>query len=254
MCSSIRVTSAVRYSALSFFGMVPAALMEARRRRDRRLGTRDACRRRAWIRHRVSPIPRRRSASQWAPARAAGRDKLTLLLPDRARSVRPLGRAADRGKHRQRTAPASCRLPASTRQTRRCTAAIASFVASTDEGVWRRIRQPSTCRCGARAIGAEFVRWEIATARRRSAARRINPFDEPNVQQTKDATRTLLGQFQQSGQAPGPRTIDDGIEIAASDMARASTQAGGARTVFSRCCGRGDYFALLALSRSGSVA
>ncbi len=41
------------------------------------------------------------------------------------------------------------------------------------------------------ALGAEFVRWEIATAIA-GALLDINPFDEPNVQQAKDATRVLL--------------------------------------------------------------
>ena len=44
------------------------------------------------------------------------------------------------------------------------------------------------------ALGAEFVRWEIATAVA-GAILGINPFDEPNVQQAKDATRTLLAAY-----------------------------------------------------------
>ena len=41
------------------------------------------------------------------------------------------------------------------------------------------------------AIGAEFLRWEVATAAA-GVLMSINPFDEPNVQQAKDATRQLL--------------------------------------------------------------
>src|SRR5439155_12744587 len=53
-------------------------------------------------------------------------------------------------------------------------------------------------------IGAEFVRWEIATAVA-GALLRINPFDEPNVQQAKDATRRLLDRQQAEGRLPiGP--------------------------------------------------
>ena len=48
------------------------------------------------------------------------------------------------------------------------------------------------------ALGAEFVRWEIATAVA-GALLGINPFDEPNVQQAKDATRTLLDAYQSHG-------------------------------------------------------
>jgi hypothetical protein len=50
------------------------------------------------------------------------------------------------------------------------------------------------------ALGAEFFRWEIATA---TAGRilEINPFDEPNVQQAKDATHALLDAYTTRGAA-----------------------------------------------------
>jgi glucose-6-phosphate isomerase len=51
------------------------------------------------------------------------------------------------------------------------------------------------------ALGAEFVRWEIATAVA-GAILDVNPFDEPNVQQAKDATRVLLGGYQKDGHLP----------------------------------------------------
>ena len=70
------------------------------------------------------------------------------------------------------------------------------------------------------ALGAEFVRWEVATAIAGALAG-INPFDEPNVQQAKDATRALLaGGMLASGlegvgmhararlRLPGLRTVD----------------------------------------------
>lgn len=40
-------------------------------------------------------------------------------------------------------------------------------------------------------IGAEFFRWEMATAIA-GAILHINPFDQPNVQETKDRTKTVL--------------------------------------------------------------
>ena len=51
------------------------------------------------------------------------------------------------------------------------------------------------------AIGAEFVRWEIATAIA-GAILDVNPFDEPNVQQAKDATRVLLEGYKKAGHLP----------------------------------------------------
>ena len=65
------------------------------------------------------------------------------------------------------------------------------------------------------ALGAEFVRWEVATAVA-GALLRINPFDEPNVQQAKDATQALLGQFKSAGKLPIPppdRTLHNGIAL-----------------------------------------
>ena len=42
-------------------------------------------------------------------------------------------------------------------------------------------------------LGAEFLRWEIATATD-GALMGVNPFDEPNVQEAKDATAAILAQ------------------------------------------------------------
>jgi glucose-6-phosphate isomerase len=44
------------------------------------------------------------------------------------------------------------------------------------------------------AIGGEFLRWEIATAAI-GAALEINPFDEPNVSESKDNTNQVLERF-----------------------------------------------------------
>ena len=51
------------------------------------------------------------------------------------------------------------------------------------------------------ALGAEFPRWEIATAVA-GAILGIDPFDQPNVQQAKDATQVLLGRYKTTGQLP----------------------------------------------------
>lgn len=51
-------------------------------------------------------------------------------------------------------------------------------------------------------LGAEFFRWEMATAVGGSVLQ-INPFDQPNVQAAKDMTESVLGQFESSGELPG---------------------------------------------------
>jgi hypothetical protein len=47
-------------------------------------------------------------------------------------------------------------------------------------------------------LGSEFFRWEVATATA-GALLGINPFDQPNVQETKDNTNRLLAQFRSEG-------------------------------------------------------
>ena len=47
-------------------------------------------------------------------------------------------------------------------------------------------------------LGAEFFRWEFATAIA-GAVIGVNPFDEPNVTESKNNTRRLLEEFEQSG-------------------------------------------------------
>ena len=50
-------------------------------------------------------------------------------------------------------------------------------------------------------LGAEFFRWELATAIA-GAALSIQPFDQPNVQAAKDMTESVLAQFESSGRLP----------------------------------------------------
>jgi len=50
-------------------------------------------------------------------------------------------------------------------------------------------------------LGAEFFRWELATAAA-CAVLEVNPFDEPNVTEAKDATREILGTLRARGAMP----------------------------------------------------
>jgi hypothetical protein len=96
------------------------------------------------------------------------------------------------------------------------------------------------------ALGAEFFRWEIATA---TAGRilEINPFDEPNVQQAKDATNALLDAYATRGQlpVPAPDLRTDGMDITFSAAVRKAGGAKGLETLMALLKPR-DYFALLA--------
>ncbi|MCC7448972.1 MAG: bifunctional transaldolase/phosoglucose isomerase [Anaerolineae bacterium] len=72
-------------------------------------------------------------------------------------------------------------------------------------------------------IGAEFFRWEFATAVV-GMVLAINPFDEPNVTESKHNTNRLLEQFQQTGQLPtgSPVLSQDGVSLY-TDAATAKT-------------------------------
>jgi hypothetical protein len=94
------------------------------------------------------------------------------------------------------------------------------------------------------ALAAEFLRWEIATAVA-GALLGINPFDEPNVQQAKDATNALLGEFQKDGSLPQQapdQTLDGGVTLSLSAAAARTSDASG----FLNTIAHGDYFAVLA--------
>ncbi len=55
-------------------------------------------------------------------------------------------------------------------------------------------------------LGGEFLRWEIATAIA-GAILRIDAFDQPNVQESKDNTRKVLAKFKASGKLPAAESV-----------------------------------------------
>ncbi len=55
-------------------------------------------------------------------------------------------------------------------------------------------------------LGAEFMRWEIATAAA-SWVLAIDPFDQPNVQEAKDKTKALLATLAETGQLPAASEV-----------------------------------------------
>jgi transaldolase/glucose-6-phosphate isomerase len=55
-------------------------------------------------------------------------------------------------------------------------------------------------------LGAEFLRWELATATA-GAVMRLNPFDEPNVAESKSNTNEILQVWQQQGHFGEPEPV-----------------------------------------------
>ncbi|MGH9859581.1 MAG: glucose-6-phosphate isomerase [Candidatus Acidiferrales bacterium] len=99
-------------------------------------------------------------------------------------------------------------------------------------------------------LGGEFFKWEVATAVA-GVTLGINPFDEPNVQESKDNTARILQWFQSNGTMPvsEPRVKDAGIELHAQGSAH--NRAFGSRVAqvlraFLKDRDPRDYLALLA--------
>ena len=55
-------------------------------------------------------------------------------------------------------------------------------------------------------LGGEFFRWEFATSVA-GAVLGINPFDEPNVTESKDTTKRVLDEFRASGSLPAAEPL-----------------------------------------------
>jgi len=248
-----------RYSALSFFGMVPAALMGQ-----------DVGEIVGWGLAMLAAAEPDDGAPLANPALALGlamgagardgMDKLTLIAP---RSLDAFGLSVEQliaestGKRGTGIVPIANERPGDAAKygsdrvfvrVRTGSAADegardalkASLV--TQQAPWVDIDLPATA-----ALGAEFVRWEIATAVA-GALIQIDPFDQPNVQQAKDATQALLGKYKSAGALPIPpadHTLSNGIVLTLSAAAK-TTLAGADADQFLRLIHAGDYFALLA--------
>jgi transaldolase/glucose-6-phosphate isomerase len=62
------------------------------------------------------------------------------------------------------------------------------------------------------ALGQEFYRWEVATATV-GALLGINAFDQPNVQESKDNTNRLLGEFRSQGKLPEDEPVSSAGDL-----------------------------------------
>ncbi len=104
-------------------------------------------------------------------------------------------------------------------------------------------------------LAEEFFRWEVATAIA-GAILGINPFDQPDVEASKLATRTLTSEYEQRGRLPEemPFYAGEGVRLFADARnAEALRKAAGSHPSLDAYLGAhldrlrpGDYFALLA--------
>ncbi len=93
-------------------------------------------------------------------------------------------------------------------------------------------------------LGQEFFRWEFATALA-GAILKINPFDQPNVELAKIKARDLMTEFDTNGYLPAPdSTLDyDGIDVYGPAMGETVTEV---ITAFATAYRPGDYVAIMA--------
>jgi transaldolase/glucose-6-phosphate isomerase len=99
-------------------------------------------------------------------------------------------------------------------------------------------------------LGQEFFRWEIATAVA-GALIGINAFNQPDVEASKLETRKLTTEYESSGKLPpeSPFFTGDGAKLYADVKNAAALKGGGTLTGFLKKhlsrIGSGDYFAVL---------
>jgi transaldolase/glucose-6-phosphate isomerase len=215
-----------RYSALSFFGLVPAALVGADVGALLASGAELAAASGAGVPAAESPGLVLGAAI--GAALQAGRDKLTLVIsPDIASfgswieqlvaessgkegkgivpiDLEPVGAPASYGSDRFfvyiRSAPADAKQDAAVAALERAGQPVVTIAVDRRE-----------------SLGREIYRWELATAIA-CATMGVNPFDEPNVTEAKVATSALLAQHAADGKLPVP---DDVCDVRDADRIRA---------------------------------
>ncbi|HLK93270.1 MAG TPA: bifunctional transaldolase/phosoglucose isomerase [Polyangia bacterium] len=232
-----------RYSALSYFGLVPAALLRAPLAGMLETAVTFAAASSAAVP--VEESPGVRLGAMLGAACKAGRDKLTFVISP---EIASLGSwieqlvAESTGKEGKGIVPidgeplgapevyGSDRLFAYLRfggGDAKQDAAVAALEAAGHPVI--RIAVDTR-----EALGRELFRWEMATAVA-GATLGVNPFDEPNVTEAKLATGALLTTFGTEGKLPAP---DAEAACQVTDLDRIAAHLASA--------GPGDYLAFCA--------
>jgi transaldolase/glucose-6-phosphate isomerase len=251
-----------RYSALSYFGLVPATLMgvDVSELLARALRMVHACA--CCISEEENPgVALGAALGELAQQ---GRDKVTFLVPE---SISTLGMwleqllAESTGKEGTGLLPVAGEpigVPSVYGEDR-----LFVFIRMEDEeapalepgvAALREAGQPViTIRVADRLdLGQEFFRWEIATATA-GAILGINAFNQPNVQESKDNTNRLLAVVKEQGRLPKsePTLIQGPLSLYAQDAGSTATET--LKRFFTQAA-PGDYVALMAyLTESPAV-
>ncbi len=249
-----------RYSALSYFGMVPAALQgfdfkELLYRADRITHACDFC-------VPIAENPGARLGIIMGELAKAGRDKLTLVT---APELASLGLwieqliAESTGKDGRGILPVAGEPlgPPSVYGNDRVFVQISlglSIDAETDSKLKALeaaghpvIRHIMNCKLD---LGEQFFIWEFATGLA-GAVLEINAFDQPNVQESKDNTKALLAVYAEKGSLPEQTvaSTSDGMTAYCDDSALETLKGADITSVLAAHFSRvkaGDYCAILA--------
>jgi transaldolase / glucose-6-phosphate isomerase len=249
-----------RYSVLSAFGTVPAALIgvDLDRFLGEASGMADACRQPD-----ASENPGVALGVVLGEAARAGRDKLTIVASP---ALAPLGAwleqlvAESTGKRGTAIIPVDLEAPGPPRvygDDRMFVYLRFAPEPDADQDAFidalNRSGQPVVRMDVAEAYGLaqEFFRWEVATAVA-GAVLGINPFDQPDVEASKVKTKALTSAFEEEGSLPQeePLVSDDGLAVYGDEAnAKALGDVSSVEAVLRAHLQRvhpGDYFALLA--------
>ncbi len=245
-----------RFSALTYFGLVPAALMGIDPRRV--LAGAKAMAAACGASVAAADNPAAQLGALFGQGGLSGRDKLTLVSPARLSAFGAWAEqivAESTGKAGKGLVP----IHQEPLRDPRAYAADRIFVewqlaGDIDRELDRRVTALADAghpvvrlRWQDRdALGAEIFRWSLATAIA-GTVMQINPFDEPDVQASKDRTKALLAQVGREGALPEdtPVLTEGGLSLYGDrEAARGGSMTEALRGLL-RHARAGDYLAIL---------
>jgi len=243
-----------RYSALTFFGLVPAALIgvDIKSLLERAQGMLEAC----GTDVATADNPGARLGAALGGLARSGRDKVTLVFSEKLRALGPWIEqllAESLGKDGKGVVPVDGEPlgPAEVYAADRVFVAVLLEGDTTHDAALDRLGEAGhpvirlTLK-DALDLGAEFFRWEVAAAAA-GAVLEVNPFDEPDVASAKEKTAALLAAWRKSRKLPEWRAgwEEDGIVLMTAGETPASSVADGLWAHLTQAR-PGDYLAVQA--------
>lgn len=245
-----------RYSALSYFGLAPAAVMGIDL--GKLLETADEM-----VKACASSVPARENPGVWlgvvlATLAQAGRDKVTFIT---SQGIESFGAWAEQliaestGKQGKGLVPVADeplgapsvygtdRLFVFLRLRPADNAALDRQVTALEQAGQPVVRLELD---DVYAMGAEFFRWEFAIAVA-GALLQINPFDEPNVQESKDNTKRVLEVHESTGSfsTGKPAWQDEKVAVTWGQRTESAKSLRENLAAFLKLAQPGDYVALM---------